>query len=129
MEMELKEYRCFKNSKLLCKAGGEWQIEILNPTNRVMNYTWPSRVHQDRWLKGREFQQHAVDLNCKGCSRLLWRAIGMNLVVETKCRHCKTVTFFDLEVMHSARLAPLSKVARNNVLKKQKEVLSILKMN
>lgn len=42
----LKEYRCYINKMLLCKASGIGQVEIMNPSNRMMNYTGPSRKNQ-----------------------------------------------------------------------------------
>lgn len=113
--MHLVEYRCYVSGRLLCKARGDGQLEIMNPINRVMNYLGPSRKHQDVGPKGREFLQKSVDLSCKKCSRLLGRAIGTDLLAEIKCKHCHHISLFDIAKIQEFRLRPLSKVARKNV--------------
>lgn len=115
----LKEYRCYVNQKLLCKASGKWQIEIKNPSNRVINYTGPSRINQDIGLKWTAFQQRAVDLNCKCCKRLQWRAVGIDLVIEIKCEYCKNVNLFDIAEINRIRYAWLSAKALENILSQQ----------
>ena len=111
---ELKEYRCYLSKKLLCKATGVGQIEIINPDNRVVNYTWPSRRHQDIWPKGQEFTQFASDLRCKKCGRLQARAIGTDLFVEIKCKYCHELNMFDLHKIEDARLSTMSTLQRAN---------------
>lgn len=105
---ELKEYRCYLSKRLLCKAAGNGQIEIMNPENRILNYVWPSRKHQDIWPKGQEFLAKAVDLRCKECVRLQARAIGTDLVVEIKCKYCHTVSLHNLEEIEGLKTRTLS---------------------
>ena len=113
----LLEYRCIVSGKLLCKACGDGQIEIMNPENRYLNYTWPSRKGQDIWPKGQEFARFAVDLRCKECWRLQCRAIGTDLVVEVKCKYCHNLNLFNLEEMESLRMNTLSTRQRENITK------------
>ena len=108
----LAEYRCYQNGKLLCKAAGNVQIEIINPSNRILNYVGPSRKHQDEGPKGVEFAMKCVDLNCKGCKRLTAKAIGTDGVVEIKCRYCKETTLWDLEKMQRGVVGSLSEYAK-----------------
>ena len=58
---ELKEYRCYQDGNLLCKAKGEWHIEIQNPKNRVMNYIWPSRKNQYTWPMWQQFTKFCTN--------------------------------------------------------------------
>lgn len=105
----LKEYRCYINKKLLCKASGHWQIEIMNSSNRIINYTWPNRKSQDEGPKWVDFVRFSVDLNCHKCWRLLWRAVGTDLQVEIKCQYCSHISLFSLEAMQSKRFATFPK--------------------
>lgn len=117
MNRELKEYRCYINNKLLCKAGWEGQIEIMNNSNRQINYTWPSRKHQDIWPKGVEFQSKSCELRCKWCERLMCRGIWTTLLVEVKCQYCKTMNLFDLADLQKDRLWQLS-IERRKIIEK-----------
>lgn len=120
---EMKEYRCYVNNKLLFKAKGEGQVEIMNTTNRILNYTWPSRKSQDIWPKWQDFARYAVDCRCKKCGRFLCRAVGTDLVIEIKCKHCKHVNTFDIAEMERTRLATLSKRQLDNYNKHKKAFL------
>ena len=123
MNKELVEYRCLQSKRLLCKASGDGQIEIMNPENRFINYTWPSRKHQDIWPKGQAFLSLAVDMRCKECWRLQCRAIGTDLIVEVKCRYCHNVNLFSIEEIERLRAGTLSTKQRENIdkLKKAQE--------
>ena len=121
MNMELKEYRCYLTNRLLCKAGGNGQIEIMNPVNRTLNYVWPSRVHQDVWPKGQTFLSLASDLRCSWCGRLQGRAIGTDLMVEIKCKYCHELNLFDLEKIESTKVNTMSTLQKANY-NKQKEI-------
>jgi len=116
---ELSEYRCYLSKRLLCKATGNGQIEIINPENRALNYVWPSRVHQDIWPRGQEFVEMASDLRCSKCWRLQARAIGTDLVVEIKCKYCHETTLYKLEDIESAKLSTMSTVQRTNYEKEK----------
>lgn len=117
----MKEYRCPSDKSLLCKASGEGQLEIKNQKTRFVAYTGPSRKHQDTGLKGIEFQQKSVDLKCSKCNRLLARAIGIDMNVEIKCRHCKELSTFSLAEMQKGRFSQLSKIQLERIVKDKKE--------
>ena len=124
MNTILKEYRCYVNNKLLFKANGDVQLEIVNPTNRVINYIWPGRKWQDIWPKGTTFQQHSIDLHCKKCKRLLARCISTEWLVETKCKHCHEVTLFDTKEIQAIRLSWLSSKQKEVIIKAKKVLTS-----
>lgn len=115
MTHTFQEYRCRTNWYLLCKAYGTWQVEIVNPSNRVMNYTWPSRKSQQEWPTGVDFQQYALDMRCQNCRRLLWKAVWTDLVCEIKCSHCKYTTLFEMEKMQESRFYYLSSTRRKQL--------------
>lgn len=110
----LKEYRCYISNRLLCKASWEWQLEIMNADNRILNYVWPNRKHQDIWLKGQNFHSISIDLNCTKCWRLLGRASGLWMVAEIKCNHCHEICLFDTDDIESVRLRTLSSLQLKN---------------
>ena len=118
----LKEYRCYVNKKLLCKASWDVQVEIINTSNRITNYTWPSRVSQDIWPKWKDFQQHSIDLHCSGCKRLMWRAIWNDWLVEIKCKYCHSLNLYDVKEIQSGRLNSLSNKQREAVLNSKKNL-------
>ena len=108
----LHEYRCYVSGRLLCKAAGDIQIEIMNPVNRIMNYVGPTRLDQDIGPKGAEFSGKCVHLNCQKCTRLLAKAIGVDGVCEIRCRYCKTDSFFDLEKLQRTGMNTRHKAAK-----------------
>jgi len=120
----LKEYKCFVSKKVLCRAAGEWQIEILNEDNRFTSYVWESRISQDIWPKWQAFQNLATDLRCKECKRLLGRAISIDSVVEIKCKHCHTINLFDVQVIENARLASLSVSQRALIVENKRRAMT-----
>ena len=122
--MELNDYRCYLSNRLLCKAAGHGQIEIMNPENRMINYVGPSRTHQDVGPKGQEFQKDAVDLRCKKCKRLQARAIGTDLVVEIKCKYCHETTLHELNKMESSRMATFSTAQKAEFDKHKTDTIS-----
>ena len=108
----LHEYRCYVSGRLLFKAAGDIQIEIMNPVNRIMNYAGPTRLEQDIGPKGTDFANKCVQLNCHKCTRLLAKAIGVDGVAEIRCRYCKTDSFFDLEKMQRVGMNTRNKAAK-----------------
>ena len=119
MNTDLQEFRCYMTKRLLCKASGDGQIEIMNPENRQLNYVGPSRKHQDIWPRWQDFVAMASDLRCSKCKRLLCRAIWTDLVVEVKCKHCHELNLFKLEELESLRLSTMSTVQRTNYTKEK----------
>lgn len=118
MNQEYKEYRCYISNKLLCKARGEGELEIVNPSNRVINYVGPSRVNQDIGKKGVQFKQFSVELRCKNCQKLMGRAIGTELDVEIKCHYCHELNKWELkEIYNKNVLNSISNVNREKMLK------------
>lgn len=108
-KLVLEEYRCYSNGHLLCRAAGDLQMEIINPTNRVLNYVGPGRESQDIGPKGIDFAQVCFDLNCtnKKCKRLCGKVVGTNGVVEIRCRYCKTTSTWDVAKLIRRTLDPL----------------------
>ncbi len=110
----MKEYRCRISNKLLCKAEWKWEIEIKNPSNRMISYIWPDRPNNDIGLKGIDFQAKSTDLNCTKCGRLQGRAIW-NLKIEIKCKYCHSINLFDTKFLKAKRLAPLPENIKNKL--------------
>lgn len=111
----LKEFRHLTNNNLLCKAVWKWHIEIYDKKSRSTVYTWPTRTHNDIWLKGVDFQKYSRDLRCPGCDRLLCRAIGVSLGVQIKCTHCKEVHEFRLKGLYERSFATLPLIAQKKL--------------
>lgn len=116
----LQEFRCCVNKRLLCKAHWDGQVEIMNPSNRVVNYVWPTRKSQEFWLRGKDFSAKASTLYCKECKRLLAKAIWTTLVVEIKCRYCHNINLYDLQEIREPRMRQLSSLQKERILENNK---------
>lgn len=120
----LWEYRSFVWNNLLCKIGWKlWAVEIMNKSNRILEYVWPSRVSQDLWPKWTEFQQFSRDLHCSNCKKLLWRALWDEMKVEIKCDYCKTINTFDMKEIYNKLYASLSQNSVSLLKKQLKELI------
>ena len=103
----MNELRCYNCKKLLCKATGAGEIEIIcnggkkevidgSKCNcRKINYLICGGISSG--LRGEEFHKRAVDLRCK-CGKVLGKAIG-DLKIESKCKSCNTIRIFDTVLM------------------------------
>lgn len=81
----MQEHRCHNCKRLLYKADGKIEAEVICPGCRIINYL--GRDTSDIGLRGKAFQERSVNHNCPKCNRLLLRSIGDGKI-EVICGRC-----------------------------------------
>ena len=99
MSQLLKCYNC--NLTLGDVLDGCVEIERICPNCRVINYECSDHNNKSN-LRGKDFHALSMDLRCVKCKRVVMSAIGKG-VVETKCKNCKIMIKYDIEVQKRDR--------------------------
>lgn len=121
---ERLEYRCHNCNRLLYKASGSIDTEVICPGCRRINY--PHRSDDPAFgLRGKDFQMKAMDLTCPVTHKLLLRVIGDG-VLEVESRYCAKTWIFDTVSVRMGRkpesLQPLTQTEKDLAIKNRQNL-------
>lgn len=92
----MNDFRCHNCNRLLYKANGDVEVEVICPKCRRINY--PSRADDCVGFRGKDFQARAIKHVCCNCLRLQFLSIGSG-DIETKCGACHKINSYNTDSM------------------------------